>query len=404
MDTYLFVLGRNAELSMEELLIVLEPLGHIVEVNPHAVIFRGAIDSVELLSRLGGTVKIGKVVHEINQVNDLTQDLWLHTLRPELTTNRGRFTFGASYYGHDNKAREHIRAVGLLLKKHLRAMPLSVRFVSNAEGMLSSVAVRKNHLLGRELLLVEGKKLYVALTQTVQDFDLYSRRDYGRPFRNPARGMLPPKLAQIMLNLAQVSKTDKLLDPFCGGGTIVQEALLFGITHVWGSDKDPRAIAEAKNNLEWLRKTFDVPQAALAVRDIYELEKGYEAGFFDVIVTEPYLGPAKLLSRPRLTRAELGSVINELTQLYAAFFREIRTITSPQARLVVILPIFKFFGEDHYVGSLDVFERLGWRLVRPRVPDAYPQARLSARGQHIYSREDQIVAREITVWQKAGQT
>jgi hypothetical protein len=36
----------------------------------------------------------------------------------------------------------------------------------------------------------------------VQDIDAYAERDFERPMRDAFVGMLPPKLAQIMLNLA----------------------------------------------------------------------------------------------------------------------------------------------------------------------------------------------------------
>jgi hypothetical protein len=40
----------------------------------------------------------------------------------------------------------------------------------------------------------------------LQDFESYSKRDYGRPARDPRTGSLPPKLAQILINLAEPNK------------------------------------------------------------------------------------------------------------------------------------------------------------------------------------------------------
>ncbi len=48
----------------------------------------------------------------------------------------------------------------------------------------------------------------------------------------------------------------KILDPFCGSGTILQEAMLLGFKNIYGSDKDKRAIANSKENINWLKKEY----------------------------------------------------------------------------------------------------------------------------------------------------
>ena len=74
---------------------------------------------------------------------------------------------------------------------------------------LASVVVTKNLLLekGAEICIIGGKeKVYTAKTLVVQDFEDYGRRDYQRPVRDEQQGMIPPKVAQIMLNLSGVKK------------------------------------------------------------------------------------------------------------------------------------------------------------------------------------------------------
>jgi len=400
-ETHIFLLGRNPELSIEELLVVLKPLGHIVEVNRRFVVFQGAVDGRTILTGLGGTIKVGTVLHSLDSWDQFTVDMWQRSLRSELQGVSGRFTFGSSVYSDNARLKKEIHARGLELKKRLRLMSLSVRFVANREGVLSSVAVQKNNLIGREFLFLEGKKNYVALTTAVQDFEFYSLRDYGRPSRNTERGMLPPKVAQVMLNLAQVKKSHKILDPFCGGGTIVHEALFGGLTQVWGSDKDERAIEEARKNSDWLSHKFNLPHPVLEMYDVYHLEKAYEPNFFDAVVTEPFLGPARLLKRRSLTRSQLATITAESATLYAQLFKELSIIMKPGGRLVIIFPVYRVLGGEHSVGNLDVYERGGWELIQPVVKHYYADARLSARGQLLYAREDQVVAREITMWRKA---
>ena len=88
-------------------------------------------------------------------------------------------------------------------------------------------------------------RLSLVKLEGVQNISAYAMRDQKRPKRDAFVGMLPPKLAQIMINLAlgdQEPKDKLLLDPFCGTGVLLQEALLMGLK-VYGTDlsqKDDR--------------------------------------------------------------------------------------------------------------------------------------------------------------------
>ena len=48
-----------------------------------------------------------------------------------------------------------------------------------------------------------------------------------------------------------------LLDPFCGTGVVLQEALLMGYD-VYGTDLEPRMIDYSGANLDWLSERFDL--------------------------------------------------------------------------------------------------------------------------------------------------
>ena len=91
-----------------------------------------------------------------------------------------------------------------------------------------------------------GQQFSLAQTEAVQPFEQFSARDFGRPGRDDLSGMLPPKLAIIMINLAQTPLNSILLDPFCGSGTILSEAVLLGYTNLIGTDISEKAIADSK--------------------------------------------------------------------------------------------------------------------------------------------------------------
>jgi len=400
MRTFAFITGRNSELSLEELLVILEPLGQILEVHKQFLIFQGDIYAHKLLEQLGGTVKIAEVVKTINSTDQFTKDEWLHILRSELRNNEGKFTYGLSVYSEIETRIKQLKKIGLELKKYLKSIGNNSRFVFNNEGKLSSVAVQKNKILGKELIFLEGKKIYLSLTCEVQDFNAYSKRDYGRPSRNMERGMLPPKLAQIMLNLGRVKRDDVLLDPFCGGGTIIQEALLMGLETVYGSDNDPEAIKEAEINTNWLSENYNVAQPKYMVADIFNLSENYKPSSINVVVTEPYLGPARTLHKRSLTRRAFFDIRNNLERIYLHVFEELSHIVKNGGHVVMVFPVFKLFGEEYSIGSFEAYANKSWKLKEPYLPRYFPDCSLSDRGQVMYFREGQTVAREITVWDK----
>ena len=53
------------------------------------------------------------------------------------------------------------------------------------------------------------------------------------------------RLAKILINLSEVKDEEILLDPFCGIGVILEEALLQNI-NVIGIDKDKKAVDRCK--------------------------------------------------------------------------------------------------------------------------------------------------------------
>jgi SAM-dependent methyltransferase len=86
----------------------------------------------------------------------------------------------------------------------------------------------------------------------------------------PAWAYAPAKLAQIIINLAAGPARDgqlTILDPFCGTGVVLQEALLMGY-NAYGTDLEPRMIAYTTENLQWLSTTYNLPPTT------YNLETG----------------------------------------------------------------------------------------------------------------------------------
>jgi tRNA G10 N-methylase Trm11 len=330
--TYAFILGRVYTLSLAELLQVLynhNPNLRIVESSYEALIVDSdkALDVDRLQRQLGGIIKILKILDVVKKrdqdsINFALQNYFKPSkLKTDfLKGTTGKIQFGISIYLLDPTIRAfgEPKRLGMFIKRGMQDGGASIRLVLPEFNALTlaSVVVTHNQLLqkGAEICIVAGvDKVYVGKTLTVQDFEDYGRRDYQRPVRDDQRGMIPPKVAQSMLNLCGVKTgTSTLLDPFCGIGTFVQEGALLGYRMV-GTDVDKLAIAGSEKNLEWFRNRYKIPKGkyhlevsdARSVSDfIAHLKQIKAITTVDAIVTEGTLGPiyGKLPSPVEMTK------------------------------------------------------------------------------------------------------
>jgi len=327
MKDWLAILGTTPELSALEL--GTEWLGGQI----------AALDTEPDITKLGGTIKVARVIGECTR--NLAGFNQLFDLLSKLSPTE-KLVFGFSVYSGDKVITDSILRqysknlvrTGIEWKKKLRTSERSVRFVESKEPALSSVIVTREHLIPQQtdlVLVVYPNKIVLARTTAVQDYKEFSHFDYGRPERDHQSGMLPPKVARMMVNIAsQQNMADKmLLDPFCGSGTVLQEALLLGAKNVIGSDLSPKAIADTKANLEWAK--LPVPQ--LLVHDVLTLNTQLPANSIDCIVGEGYLGPTHPEGIPKIHL--------ELSTFYQNVIMKLPTLLAPGGRVVLAVPSWK---------------------------------------------------------------
>ena len=274
---------------------------------------------------------------------------------------------------------------------------------------LPSIVVTNEHLLekGAELdFLVANERIYLAKTLSVQDFEDYGRRDYQRPARLLRIGMLPPKVAQIMINLAygslgRASKGPKnaILDPFVGSGTVLQEAMLMGYKAV-GSDISEKAVESTEKNLEWIKNRYKIPPARfdLFVSDVADIIPNLPDFAYEAIVTEGTLGPAYTKSPDE---EEIKKNFKNLEKIYLAAFRVFKKILKPDKRVVIALPAYRNRNTYRFMPIVDKIVKLGYDVVNP-VPEVLRERfeflQVSSRGSIVYDRKDQFVSREIFIF------
>jgi len=397
---YFFLLGNNPSLSVAEISATVSDIQNSKLYNNNVFVFDSSdeIDAETLIKKLGGTVKIGVIKDSTSRYNPEKIFKLCKTL---LKPGEGKFKFGISYYGN---SRYNDKNLGMKIKNYLKEKGVSCRWVISREPTLSSVVVTQNKLCekGIELALVEDKHIVlIGKTLAVQPFKELSFRDYERPAKDSRSGMLPPKLAQIMINLSKVKKDATLLDPFCGSGTILMEGLLMGIKKIINSDISEKAIADTIKNTDWVIRKFDIknPDYTTKLKDATELTDFIDNNSIDAIVTEPFLGPQR-------GDHEIRKVKQELEALYSDTIKEFKKILKKEGRIVMLWPAFTSNKEMRITNSKSSRTNLetitpdftGFKIVNPLPEDLRsPKISTTGRGTIIYGREGQRVWREIVI-------
>jgi tRNA G10 N-methylase Trm11 len=387
----LIILGRQSHLGLAELESLygaefLRPVGATavaIDLSPASINF----------ARLGGMVKFAKILTVLDTTNWGEIQKFLEQTVPQHAANlsEGKLRLGLSVYGLKvDPAR--IQATGLQLKKVIRNSGRGVRYVPNVEPELNAAQVLHNQLtqkLGWELLFVRDKdKTIVAQSIAVQDIDAYRMRDQERPHRDARVGMLPPKLAQIIINLAtgvnQNHLPQTVLDPFCGTGVILQEAQLMRYG-VYGTDLEPRMVEYSEKNLQWLHARMKADSAFCCHCEVADATSYSWQHPFDAVAAETYLG------RPLTTLPDsqtLQKIISDCNTIHKKFLQNLANQTKEGFRLCIAVPAWKTKEGFKHMPVLDSLESLGYN----RIKFAHaPQKDL------IYHRPDQTVARELVV-------
>lgn len=371
---YIAILGRQPELGLVELESILGS-ENVQTFGRTSALMSKAVP----VDRLGGVLKVGEVLYRgaVTPLRNLPVEANTLPLR------EGKTPFALSAYGARDTPKMLLGA-GLELKKRLKERG-PVRLISPGKGLAVSAAeLHHNRVLedGFELLVViAAGEMVVARTLSVQDIDWYSRRDYGRPARSAKVGMLPPKLAQVLLNSAGDSP---VYDPFCGTGVVLQEALLMGRV-ASGSDLSDEMVSATRTNLAWLRSqvTETLPESSVELADAREviLPQGV------AVVSEGYLGP-NLTRSP--TMAELPVIRKDLLALYSKSLKYWASQLEPGAAVSLCVPAWRVGKAWQYLGLVDELARLGYTLKGfKHVPAPL-----------LYAREDQVVGRQLLLLRK----
>lgn len=397
--TNFLIFGTHPRLSLAEFRAIRPKLPPPVLCGTAAIVSDPSWDGAVLMNLLGGTIKLGDVLGEM-PARDAEAANICNVIAERLQGTA--IDFGWSVFGGGKEMHQRIAKLAIPFKKELKNRGIPSRWVTGEHGKaLSPAAVAKLKLTTEGLdicLFIHGETLSVGLSTEVQDADAWSLRDYGRPARDEKNGMLPPKLARMMVNLAQTPSNGTLLDPFCGGGTVLMEAALAtDAKKIIGSDLEAKQMSDTEKNISWLLhkhvlRPEDETRFSFFTSDARRLETHVMKESVDRIVTEGYLGPPL---RGHEKQDALSKTSEHISELWKDSLRTFHPLLKTNGRIIGVWPGFKTDNGAARVDLSAELTTLGYALVDPLGDWEVSQ------GPLIYQRPEQKVSRRIVILQKS---
>ena len=201
-------------------------------------------------------------------------------------------------------------------------------------------------------LIVKSRLIY-GITNWVTNPLLDIKQDEGRKVRMFTHGT-SIKLARTLVFLSEVEENGVLLDPFCGTGTILIEALKQKM-RIIGIDKDPKCFRATKDNLnnfslQFPSKTKMKDNWEVYHQDSKDLEKVLKGKQLAAIVTEPYLGPF-LKNLPSIEEAKY--TMKSLEKLYIRILKAGASSLKSTGKIVFIVPSYKYSNDLEILPNIE---------------------------------------------------
>ncbi len=422
---YLFALGRFPQISAYEIKsyllargIQFREISEFLGDMPFAIYeLENPLNAKKLIEELGGTIKIAKIVLEIDTRKVLlpftkqmkkkgkaaarkTKEAKRDTIELEFEiSDLDKFfsqvrgspkEIGLSLYFYDTSALEKTdwEELNEFLATELRQISPTPSIVtpqmtkySESCFIIPSESFARNYASeNSELIVGIGKeKTYFAVVEALYNIDWEKKR--GNEMLRPQHWKygIRPRLSKTLVNLSRAQPGDVLLDPFCGIGVVLKEAILNEI-HVVGRDLDSNAIKFAAANMEATLKSYRKNVS-------YNIDQGdarkinLADNSVDAVASEPYLGQT-LKQRPKQDFA--NHIINDLRPIYIGALKEIHRILKPEKYCTIIAPLITTGRGQVRVDVKKLANEIGFEVKAPL----------------LEGEQHQIVKREIYVLKK----
>lgn len=368
---YFFILGRNPELSAAEIENHFISKGNsiIKEKKIENNLFLELKDKISnnAINELGGTLSIGEILVKgdiKNIINNLEKKEIYFGTKNNITYCIWNFS------KHEEIIKDYLK--DRFKKEKLKA---SIKKLNDEISYQSGEVSYKpsSKLIDEEYFVFDiGEEIYFGKITQKCDYKKLEERDMKKPVRREKLA-ISPRIAKIMINLSGIKENEILVDPFCGIGVILEEALERKIKVV-GIDRNKEAIEGAEKNLKWFGFS----------KDKYQLinfdSRKIRIPNAKVIVTEPDLGEI-LRREPSIEKAR--DIISNFEDLIIKVINNLKK--SILERIVFSSPLIKIKNKRFSCNIEKILEKTNLRAVLKPF-DEY--------------REEQIIGRRIFVLEK----
>jgi tRNA G10 N-methylase Trm11 len=322
----IFILGRNPKLSRQEVLSFLaarnRPHKEIFFENNLLILETNENEKFEI-GEFGGILKIGTIQFE----GDMTK--FSNFLKNDELIESDKF----SYATFGNLDPELIKKK-FKSEKRKAILKHGRRRIKFQEGETLNLPKADYYLFFHK----HDEIIYFGTIKQNYNSKEIEQRDMNKPVRREHLA-ISPRLAKILINLSGAKPGIFLLDPFCGVGGILQEALLKGIK-CQGIDMDPKAINGAEKNLKWLKENYEI--GVKYTLETLDSKKTPDLQFA-AIATETPLG--KIL-RKKPNDNEARQIIQNFESRIIPILTRLKKVKKPEAKIAITFPIIGKFKTD----------------------------------------------------------
>jgi tRNA G10 N-methylase Trm11 len=208
------------------------------------------------------------------------------------------------------------------------------------------------------------------VTIFVPETEGFKERSTERPYVTSGIS-LSSRLARLLVNISGVAKGQVLLDPFCGSGTVLGEALLKGADCI-GVDRNHGSVERTKDNLAWYLSQGRSggqrpPSYSVVTGDATNLRRSLGDQMVDAIVSEPILMP-RLSSPPTLEKAR--RLIKHASMIYSDALYEMSGVLRRGGKMVLVTPSLRTIEGKDVTLSFEDLKEVGLRPFTP--PGTHP--------------------------------
>ena len=129
MPKYILITGQSPDLAQAEIWSVFHKQAKNLEFHSNYCLLELDLEADQIISILGGAIKVAEYLTSFDNLNQLTADWWAKNL----TKKNNKINFGFSIYGGQNKKYLSIKKIALAVKKELSAQGYKSRLVTSQE-------------------------------------------------------------------------------------------------------------------------------------------------------------------------------------------------------------------------------------------------------------------------------